>query len=140
MLELWFVIGFVGFVVICLIVGTIVDIYTVHYNKQFAKKHPSYFELRNAVIEKGNECSEFRILINQKKKAIDEALAEIPYLTASEVEKVEKQIIEWRLELREIRDEMRPIELEHITLRDRFNKFHDELVESGEIKENFLQI
>jgi hypothetical protein len=140
MLELWFVIGIFGFIAICAIVATIANIYTAHYNKQFAKKHPAYFELRNAVIEKGNECWEFRNLINQKKKAIDEALAEMPYLTASEAEKVEKQVIEWRLELRDIRDEFRPIELEHITLRDRFNKFHDELVESGEIKEMFLQI
>lgn len=140
MLKLWLTIGFFGFIAFCVILVTILEIYTAHYNKQFAKKHPAYFELRNAVIEKGNECWDFRNLIDQKKKAIDEALAEIPYLTVSEVEKVEKQIIEWRLELREIREEFRPIELEHITLRDRFNKFHEELVESGEIKEYFFQI
>lgn len=140
MLELWLTIGFFGFIAFCLIIIAIADIYTAYYNKQFAKKYPSYFELRNALIEKGNECSEFRILIDQKKKAIDEALAEIPYLTANEVEKVEKQVLEWRLELKEIRDEMRPIELEHIVLRDRFNAFHEELVKSGEIKEYFFQI
>ena len=140
MLKLWLTIGMFGLVAIGFIIVFIADIYTAHYNKQFAKKHPAYFSLRNAVIEKGNECWEFRNLIDQKKKAIDEALAEIPYLTVGEVEKVEKQVMEWRLELREIREEMRPVELEHITLRDRFNKFHEELVESGEIKENLLQI
>ena len=140
MLDLWFCIVFFGFIALCLIVVAIADIYTSYYNKQFAKKHPDYFELRNELIKKENECFDFEILINQKKKAIDEALAEIPYLTAGEAEKVEKQITEWRLDLREIREDMRPIELEYITLRDRFNAFHKELVKSGEIKEFFFQI
>ena len=140
MLKLWFVIGFFGFITVCLIVVAIANVYTTYYNKQFAKKHPAYFELRNELIEKENECFDFRILIDQKKKAIDEALAQIPYLTVGEAEKVEKQINEWRLDLREIRDDLRPIELEYITLRDRFNAFHGELVKSGEIKEFFFQI
>ena len=135
MLDLWFCIVFFGFIALCLIVVVIADIYTSYYNKQFAKKHPDYFELRNELIDKENECFDFEILINQKKKAIDEALDTLKYVTAENRTKIEAQIEIWRNELAEINEEARPHFEEHILLRDKMNKWHDELVASGELKE-----
>ena len=112
-----------------------VGVWYKYQNKKFIKNHSDYIELRNKVIEKGNENWEWRNLINQKRKAIDEALAELPYLTEWAKHKVEAQIGVWRVELEEINNEARPHFEEHILLRDKLNKWHDELVASGELKE-----
>lgn len=106
-----------------------------HYNKRFAEKHSDYLELVDKVIEKGNETFEWHKLIDQKKKAIDEALDTLKYATAENRTKIEAQIENWRNELAEINEEARPHFEEHILLRDRMNKWHDELVASGELKE-----
>lgn len=106
-----------------------------HCNKQFAEKHGDYLVLVDKVIEKGNETFEWRKLIDQKKKAIDEALETLKYVTAEDRISIETQIEIWRNELAEINKEARPHFEEHILLRDRMNKWHDELVASGELKE-----
>ena len=83
----------------------------------------------------GNVNWEWRNLIDQKKKAIDEVLDLLKYATAEQREKMEKQLETWRHELAEIQDEARPHFQEHIILRDKLNALHDEYVESGELKE-----
>ena len=109
--------------------------YYEYHNKKFAKNHPDYIELQNRVIEMGNANWEWRNLIDQKKKAIDEALDLLKYATAEQREKIEKQLETWRHELAEIQDEARPHFQEHIILRDRLNALHDEYVKNGELKE-----
>ena len=106
-----------------------------YHNKKFVKNHSDYIELQNKVIDKGNENWEWHNLINQKKKAIDEALDTLKYVPAERRPKVEEQIEVWRQELAEINEEARPHFVEHQILRDRLNKWHDELVASGELKE-----
>ena len=112
-----------------------VGVWYNYQNKKFVKNHSDYIELRNKVIEKGNENWEWHNLINQKKKAIDEALDTLKYVPAEDRKKVEEQIEVWRKELAEINEEARPHFEEHILLRDKLNKWHDELVASGELKE-----
>ncbi len=126
------IIGF--FILSALFVGGF-NIWWNYQQKKFAKKYPDYLELKNKVIEKGNANWDWYDLINQKKKAIDEALATMPYLTKTAREKVEKQIEIWQIELEAINEEARPHFEEHIILREKFNKWHDELVASGELKE-----
>jgi predicted negative regulator of RcsB-dependent stress response len=106
-----------------------------HYNKRFAEKHSDYLKLVDKVIEKGNEAFEWHKFINQKKKTIDEALESLKYATTENRTKIEAQIEIWRNELAEINEEARPHFEEHIFLRDKMNKWHDELVASGELKE-----
>ena len=105
-----------------------------YQHKKFIKNHPEFIELQNATIAKGNANWEWRNLIDQKKKAIDEVLAEMPYLTAREREKVEKQIDVWRVELFLIREDARPHFEEHILLREKFEKMKKELMDKGELK------
>ena len=106
-----------------------------YYNAKFEKNHSDYIALKNKVIEKGNANCEWRNLINQKKKAIDEALAEMPYATEKGQAEIMKKVNIWRVELEELNNEARPHFEEHILLRDELNKWHDELVASGELKE-----
>ena len=138
MLKVMFVCGFFAIIVIGIIAITTMELVAKYQTKKFSENHPEYFILRDAVIEKGNECFDYIKLIDQKKEAIDKALAVIPYLTDEEVEKVEEQLKEMRFELKKIKDEYRPIKLRHIELREKFNKYHKELVDKGEIKEYFL--
>ena len=109
--------------------------YYSHKDKQFVKNHPEYIELRNQVIDKGNTNYEWRKLIDQKKKAIDTALAEIPYATETAKKKIEQQLAMWRIELAEINEDARPDFVEHELLRDKLNKMREEFIASGELKE-----
>ena len=112
-----------------------VGVWYTYQNKKFVKNHSDYIELRNKVIDKGNSNWHYRDLINQKKKAIDEALDTLKYMPAEDRKKAEEQVEVWRKELAEINEEARPHFEEHILLRDKLNKWHDELVASGELKE-----
>ena len=112
-----------------------VGVWYKYQNKKFVKNHPDYIELQNKVIDKGNSNWYYRDLINQKKKAIDEALAELPYATEQGQAKIMATVGVWRVELEVLNNEARPHFEEHILLRDKLNKWHDELVASGELKE-----
>ena len=109
--------------------------YYEYHNRKFVKNHLDYIELQNRVIELGNANWEWRKLIDQKKKAIDETLDLLKYATAEQREEMEKQLETWRYELAEIQDEARPHFQEHTILRDKLNALHDEYVKNGELKE-----
>lgn len=117
------------------LVSVIIVIWYEYQHRKFVKNHSDYIALQNEVIEKGNATWEWRNLINQKKKAIDEALAEMPYLTTREREKAEKQINELRIDLFLLKEDAKPYFEEHIMLREKLNAWYDELVKSGELKE-----
>ena len=133
--EIMFLLVLIGIPTLFILISIGMIIWEKHYNKQFAKNHSDYLELRDKVIEKGNETFEWHKLIDQKKKAIDEAFESLKYATAENRIEIEAQIEIFRNELAEIRNEARPHFEEHILLRDKFNKWHSELVASGELKE-----
>jgi hypothetical protein len=124
-----------GMTLLVVLISIIIVLWHEYQNRKFVKNHSDYIALQNEVIEKGNATWEWRNLINQKKKAIDEVLAEMPYLTAREREKAEKQINEWRIDLFLLKEDAKPYFEEHIALREKLNAWHDELVKSGELKE-----
>ena len=133
--EIFFCIVLVGGVSFFALYALGVTMWYNYHNKKFVKNHPDYIALQNEVSEKGRANWEWRELINQKKKAIDEALAEIPYATEQGQAKIMATVGVWRVELEVLNNEARPHFEEHILLRDKLNKWHDELVASGELKE-----
>ncbi len=126
---------FLGVMSLVLSISFICIFYFEYQSRKFVKNHPKYIELKNKVIEVGNATWEWRNLINQKKKAIDEQLAELPYLTATARAKAEAEIGELRVELEQIRNEAEPYFEEHLELREKLNSWHEELVKNGELKE-----
>lgn len=133
--EIIFLLVFLGIPALFVLVSIGLIIWENHCNKQFTKNHSDYLKLWNKVVEKENEVSEWNKLINQKKKAIDEAFETLKYVPAKDHTKIEAQIEIFRNELAEINNEARPHFEEAILLRDKFNKWRDELIASGELKE-----
>ena len=133
--EMIFFLCIIGLITLFGLYAVGVGLWYNYHNKKFVKNHPDYIEFQNKVWKKGEENCVRRKLIEEKKKVIDEVLAEMPYLTEYNRKIAEQQLAIYRIELAEMREDARPHFLEHIEMRDRLNKWHDELVKAGELKE-----
>ena len=119
---------------VIIIYGIGLAIYCNYKNKRFAKRHPDFLEFQAEVFEKTKEVAEMNREIEKQKKAIDEIIAEMPYLTAEAQLEVEERLAVLRANLEEYRKEIvRPAVEEKIMLNDRLKAWEKKLIKDKEL-------
>lgn len=117
-----------------MVYGVYLAIYATWKNKRFAKKHPDFLEFQAEVFEKAKQVAEMNEEIKKQKKAIDEIIAEMPYLTEEAQLEVEEKLAVLRANLEEYRKEIvRPAMEEKIMLNDRLKAWEKQLIEDKEL-------
>lgn len=120
--------------IVTMMYGVYLAIYATWKNKRFAKKHSDFLEFQAEVFEKAKAVAEMNKEIEKQKKAIDEIIAEMPYLTEEAQLEVEEKLAVLRANLEEYRKEIvRPAMEEKIMLNDRLKAWEKQLIEDKEL-------